>query len=209
MQDKWQHLLAQKMFIVMNKSKNEILKYIKDFSDRCHGDQVRKYTGERYIVHPLRVMETVREFNDDVAVLAAALLHDVLEDTPVKAHEIESALLVVMDADDVRRTLRFVIELTDIYIKKDFPRLKRSRRKEKEVQRLSAVSAEAQTIKYADIIDNVTDIVRQDTDFARVYVREAKAMLTAMNDGNEELLKRALALVDRCLLTLPKPAHTV
>ena len=209
MQDKWHHLLAHKMLIVMNKSKNEILKYIKDFSDKCHGDQMRKYTGERYIVHPVRVMETVRGFNDDVAVLAAALLHDVLEDTPVKAHEIELALLAVMDADDVRRTIRFVIELTDIFIKKDFPRLKRSLRKEKEVHRLSAVSAEAQTIKYADIIDNVTDIVRQDTDFARVYVREAKAMLTAMNDGNEELLKRALALVDRCLLTLPKPAHTV
>ena len=75
-------------------------------------------------------METVRGFNDDVAVLAAALLHDVLEDTPVKAHEIELALLAVMDADDVRRTIRFVIELTDIFIKKDFPRLKRSLRKE-------------------------------------------------------------------------------
>ena len=193
----------------MNRSKNEVLKYIKEFSDRCHGEQVRKYTGERYIVHPVRVMEAVREFNDDIAVLAAALLHDVLEDTPVKAHEIESALLVVMDRDDAKRTLRFVTDLTDIFIKKDFPRLKRSLRKEKEVQRLSSVSPEAQTIKYADIIDNVTDIVKEDIDFARVYVREAKAMLTAMRDGHPELLKRAVALVDTCLLTLPKPAHVI
>src|SRR5688500_745704 len=117
-------LCVRQKFYVMNRSKNEVLKYVKEFSDRCHGEQVRKYTGERYIVHPVRVMETVRKFNDDVAVLAAALLHDVLEDTPVKAYEIESALLVVMDPDDAKRTLRFVTDLTDIFVKKDFPRLK-------------------------------------------------------------------------------------
>jgi guanosine-3',5'-bis(diphosphate) 3'-pyrophosphohydrolase len=193
----------------MNKSSNEILEYVKEFTDRSHDKQVRKYSGERYIVHPVRVMETVREFNDDAAVLAAALLHDVLEDTPVKAHEIESALLQVMGADKAQRAIAIVIELTDIFIKKDFPRLNRTSRKEKEVQRLSSVSPEAQTIKYADIIDNVTDIVKQDADFARVFVREAKAMLTAMKDGNPELRKRAFALVDKCLLTLPEPARTV
>ena len=192
----------------MNRSKNEILKYIKEFTDRSHGKQVRKYSGERYIVHPVRVMETVRQFNDDVAVLSAALLHDVLEDTPVTAHELESALVEVMDIQDAQRTLRFVIELTDIFIKKDFPRMNRTSRKQKEVERLSSVSPEAQTIKYADIIDNVTDIVKEDADFARVFVREAKAMLTAMTDGNPELRTRALALVDKCLLTLPEPVRT-
>ena len=189
----------------MNRSKNETLQYIKEFTDRSHGKQVRKYSGERYIVHPVRVMETVRQFNDDVAVLSAALLHDVLEDTPVTAHELKSALVGVMDVRDAQRTLRFVIELTDIFIKKDFPRMNRTVRKQKEAERLSSVSPEAQTIKYADIIDNVTDIVKQDADFARVFVREAKAMLTAMTNGNPELRKRALALVDKCLLTLPEP----
>ena len=198
-----------KNYISMNRSKNEILKYIKEFTDTSHGKQVRKYSGERYIVHPVRVMETVREFNDDVAVLSAALLHDVLEDTPVTAQEMQSALLEVMDADEAQRVMRFVIELTDIFIKRDFPRLNRTLRKQKEAQRLSSVSPEAQTIKYADIIDNVTDIVKEDADFARVFVREAKAMLTAMNDGNPELRKRALALVDKCLLTLPESARAV
>ena len=200
--------MARKNYISMSRSKNEILKYIKEFTDRSHGQQVRKYSGERYIVHPVRVMETVREFNDDVAVLCAALLHDVLEDTPVTAHELESALVEVLDTEDAQRTLRFVIELTDILIKKYFPRMKRTLRKQKEVERLSSVSPEAQTIKYADIIDNVTDIVKQDADFAPVFVREAKAMLTAMTDGTPELRKRALALVDKCLLTLPEPVRT-
>lgn len=192
----------------MSRSKNEILKYIKEFTDTSHGKQVRKYSGERYIVHPVRVMETVREFNDDVAVLSAALLHDVLEDTPVTAYELQLALVEVMDIEDAERTLRFVIELTDIFVKKDFPRMNRTWRKQKEVERLSSVSPEAQTVKYADIIDNVTDIVKQDADFACVFVREAKAMLIAMKDGNPALRKRALALVDKCLVTLPEPVRT-
>lgn len=83
-------------------------------------------------------------------------------------------------------------------------------RKQKEARRLSAVSPEAQSIKYADIIDNVTDIVRQDADFAGVFVREAKALLSAMSAGDPNLRKRALNLVDECLLSLPaRPMQAV
>ncbi|MBD0255325.1 MAG: metal-dependent phosphohydrolase, partial [Cytophagales bacterium] len=44
------------------------------FADRAHGQQMRRYTPERYIVHPVRVMELCREYTTDEAVLAAALL---------------------------------------------------------------------------------------------------------------------------------------
>ncbi|HEU5145495.1 MAG TPA: HD domain-containing protein [Chryseosolibacter sp.] len=186
----------------------DALTFVKHFADRAHGAQVRKYTGERYIVHPARVMETVREYNPDVRVLAAALLHDVLEDTPVNAHQIESALLEVMDASDASWVVERVIELTDIFIKKDFPRVNRRTRKQREVVRLSSISAEAQTIKYSDIIDNVTDIMKQDTDFARVFVHEAKAMLNAMTAGDARLRDRAVSVVDGALRKLPKSATT-
>ena len=38
---------------------NEILAAIRKFADEAHGEQKRKYTPERYIVHPVRVMELV------------------------------------------------------------------------------------------------------------------------------------------------------
>lgn len=182
---------------------SDTLTFVKHFADRAHGSQVRKYTGERYIVHPIRVMETVREYNADVRVLAAALLHDVLEDTPVKDHQIEAALLEVMDAEDAHWIVQRVIELTDIFIKEDFPRMNRSARKQQEVLRLSSTSGEAQTVKYADIIDNVTDIMKQDKDFARVFVHEAKAMLIAMTAGHPQLRARAVSVVDSALQKLP------
>jgi len=62
---------------------DKVLEQVKDFADKAHGDQLRKYTPDRYIVHPMRVMLICQEYTDDSQILAAALLHDVLEDTPV------------------------------------------------------------------------------------------------------------------------------
>ncbi len=186
-------------------SEIEIIKYVTDYADTAHGDQMRKYTSDRYIVHPVRVMEMVREYNGQLPVLCAALLHDVLEDTPVTAEEMREELKKVMDEEEVKKVIDLVIELTDVFVKTNYPQLNRRTRKEKEALRLSAVSVAAQTIKYADIIDNVNDHLTQDADFARVYLQEAKKMLHRMRDGNPVLLERAIHLVDRCLHSL-KPA---
>lgn len=183
----------------MTLSAIEMIRYVTAYADQAHGDQVRKYTGERYIVHPVRVMEMVREFYDDICVLSAAILHDVLEDTPVTATEMERALAAVMGPAEVSRTVGLVTELTDIFIKSDYPRLNRRTRKEKEAQRLRQVSPDAQTVKYADIIDNVSDIVRQDADFATTYVREARRMLELMESGHPVLRERAVRLVEESL----------
>lgn len=183
-------------------SESEIISYVTDYADKAHGEQMRKYTPERYIVHPVRVMEMVAEYDHDVAVLCAALLHDVLEDTPVTADDLQRQLRTVLDEEQVNRVVQMVIELTDVFIKKDYPGLNRRTRKEKEVERLSDVSPEAQTIKYADIIDNTNDHLAQDVDFARVYLHEAKRMLEGMKNGNPVLREKAVALVNQSLRKL-------
>ena len=61
----------------------DLVKKALEFASNAHNGQTRKYTGEPYIVHPIEVMELVREVIDDPEVLAAALLHDVVEDCPV------------------------------------------------------------------------------------------------------------------------------
>lgn len=188
-------------------SDNEILNQVKEYADTSHGTQVRKYTGERYIAHPMRVMETVRGYCSDLPVLAASLLHDVLEDTPVTANELEVDLSKFMGPDDVRKTTQIVIELTDIFVKKHYPRVNRKSRKEKEALRLSSVSAEAQTVKYADIIDNVVDIVKQDADFAKIFVKEAKSMLMMMEAGDPRLREKALSVVDGSLALIKAPTN--
>ena len=165
----------------------EILERISAFADQAHGDQQRKYADERYIQHPLRVMRTCQNYGYSLPVLAAAILHDVLEDTDTTAADLKEFLLTVMDETDVNHTLSLVTELTDVYTKHDYPRMNRRKRKANEAIRIESISADAQTIKYADIIDNANGMAGQDADFAAVYLTECIALLQKMRIGNQEL----------------------
>jgi guanosine-3',5'-bis(diphosphate) 3'-pyrophosphohydrolase len=179
--------------------RENILASVRAYADEAHGEQVRKYSDERYIVHPVRVMELVRDYIEDTSVLAAALLHDVLEDTSVTKRKLGAFLQGIMEKDQALHTLKLVEELTDIYVKSDYPKLNRRTRKNKEFERLSQISPEAQTIKYADIIDNLSDIHHDETDFALVYIRESKQLLSQMTHGNQFLYGRALQKADEAL----------
>lgn len=57
------------------------------FAKDAHGSQTR-YTGEPYITHPVAVAMILAEMRMDPATIMAALLHDVVEDTPVNEEEI-------------------------------------------------------------------------------------------------------------------------
>lgn len=57
------------------------------FAKAAHGTQAR-YTGEPYITHPIAVAHILAQMRMDAATLMAAIMHDVVEDTPVKPIEI-------------------------------------------------------------------------------------------------------------------------
>jgi len=60
-----------------------------EFSETAHRGQFRK-SGEPYITHPLAVASILSQWRLDAQGLAAALLHDVMEDTSVTKNELES-----------------------------------------------------------------------------------------------------------------------
>lgn len=183
---------------------NTLLQQVRDYADAAHGTQMRKYTPERYIVHPVRVMETCAQYTDKQTILAAALLHDVLEDTPVTQQEMRAFLQTIMSEEDADETLKLVIELTDVYVKKDYPKMNRRTRKAKEQLRIAETSADSQTIKYADIIDNCNEIVKHDPDFAKVFLYECRANLRVMGKGNADLYNRAVQKVDDAIASMKK-----
>jgi guanosine-3',5'-bis(diphosphate) 3'-pyrophosphohydrolase len=60
------------------------------FCVHYHEGQLRA-SGEPYIIHPLEVAEVLAEMKLDATAIAAGLLHDAVEDTPVTSEEINEA----------------------------------------------------------------------------------------------------------------------
>jgi|TARA_Y100000310_G_C20621718_1_gene783696 (p)ppGpp synthase/HD superfamily hydrolase len=156
-----------------------------EFATLAHRGQVRRYTGEPYIVHPVEVMEIVSTVSDDSEVLAAALLHDTVEDTPISLQDIR------YEFGD--RVAGLVDQLTDRSRPEDG---NRKARKEIDRVHLSTASPEAQTVKLADLISNTRSIVEHDPVFAKVYMREKLLLLDVLHRGNKLLFDRAMKLVE-------------
>jgi len=157
------------------------------FSTAAHAavNQKRKYTGEDYIVHPIAVSNLVKENGGTDEMIAAALLHDTVEDTNVTREQI---------AEEFGwKVFKLVVELTDVTKPEDG---NRATRKAIEAKRLGMASKEAQTIKLADLIDNTKTILKYDPKFAKVYIQEKIALLEAMDKvhGTDLYMKANLQL---------------
>ncbi|MBS3951791.1 MAG: bifunctional (p)ppGpp synthetase/guanosine-3',5'-bis(diphosphate) 3'-pyrophosphohydrolase [Methylomicrobium sp.] len=123
-----------------------------DFATSYHAsiDHRRKYTGEPYIAHLVAVAELLRSVphTETEAMICAAWLHNVVEDTPATLDDVERVFggdvtaLVEMLAD--------VSKLTDG---------NRAKRKNMDREHIAKASPQAKTIKLADLIDNMRSIV--------------------------------------------------
>jgi len=74
--------------IKKNNNEPELVERVFQFAQKAHSGQKRQ-SGEDYIFHPLRVALTLTEINLDPKTVAAAILHDLHDDTPISLDEIE------------------------------------------------------------------------------------------------------------------------
>jgi (p)ppGpp synthase/HD superfamily hydrolase len=169
-----------------------------DFARNAHEsiNQLRKYSKEPYICHPLAVMEILLEHCTSVVtpeMLAAAANHDVVEDTPLSLDDVRQAL-----GDQVAD---LVFWLTDVSKPADG---NRRARKALDNAHTAAAPVAARNIKLADVIHNVKDITEHDPDFARVYIREKHALIDMIGDADPGLLAQAHAVIAECVQILGK-----
>ena len=146
--------------------------------------QRRKYSNEPYIVHPMAVAKLVKSVPHTWEMVAAALLHDTVEDTHVELAEIERTFGSTV--------AQLVDELTDVSRPHHG---NRTVRKELDRQHLAKARPEAKTVKLADLIDNSRDIIKQDPGFARKYMKEMKALLEVLREGDSHLYSVASEIV--------------
>lgn len=144
--------------------------------------QVRKYTGEPYIVHPQEVVTILSEFYDDESMLAAAWIHDTVEDTHITLDIIEDCF-----GSLVRDMVYF---LTDTKVGNN-----RAERKAIDRARLKHVPGDVQSIKVADLISNSRSIIEHDEKFAKVYIQEKRELLNVLNKAHPVLLQRAWDII--------------
>lgn len=180
------------------------------FSHAAHGaiNQRRKYDGSPYIGHCYRVAAMVASSGAAPDVIAAAYLHDVAEDVPLK-HLWELSGRGISEGDCPRvdsrierlkcLTFKFGIEIATLVEEvTDVSQLhegNREIRKEKDRMHLARASNEAKTIKLADLIDNAHDIQAGDPEFAKVYMAEKELLLEVLKGGNEDLYMKAMRIV--------------
>jgi len=147
-------------------------------------DQRRKYTNEPYIVHPEAVVNLVKTVVHSEEMIAAAWLHDTVEDTRTTIEEIDSEFGKIVSI--------LVNSLTDISKPEDG---NRAARKAMDREHIAQISPNAKTIKLADLIDNSNSILMYDPQFAKVYMKEKALLLEVLQEGDLQLFQVAAKIV--------------
>ncbi|MDX6744653.1 HD domain-containing protein [Actinocorallia sp. A-T 12471] len=152
----------------------ELVKKAADAAARWHGEQLRP-TGEPYTVHLFEALEVIAvgAGEHDPEVLAATLLHDVVEDTPATLTEVEAEFGPV------------VAEYVD-WVTKPPAASKRDKRAGKVayLRRLRDAPAPVVAIKLADRASNVATLHRMPADFQRRYHAETVTYLLPLAEGH-------------------------
>ena len=162
-------------------------------ADKAHAGQNRR-SGEPYICHPLNVALLLVELGMDTESLAAALMHDVVEDTHVRLDEISASF-----GPDVARLVDGVTKLTKIQFSSVEEQQAENLRK-----MLLAMSQDVRVmiIKLCDRLHNMRtgdawpEQKRRDKALETMEVYASIAHRLGISNINEELEDRSLRYLD-------------
>ena len=160
------------------------------FATQAHRriDHRRKYSAQPYEVHLKSVAQLVAAVTADAETIAAAWLHDTVEDTEVTLDQIRERF--------GPGVAELVAELTDVSRPGDG---NRAARKAIDRAHTARASPRAKTVKLADLLDNCRDIRRADPRFARLFATEARALLDVLREGDARLYRKLEQELDECL----------
>lgn len=146
-------------------------------ASEAHAGQVRKYTNLPYITHPVRVAMAVASHPEATHnMIAAALLHDTLEDTALKPERIED--------DCGIHVLDYVRALTNPSKGMGDPR---SVRKQRDRDHLESADRKIKIIKMLDRIDNLREMTGAPSGFRRLYVEESMELLKVVAVADKDV----------------------
>lgn len=151
---------------------------------KLHEGQTRKKTGEPYHVHPFSVAKTIKDMGYTEEMICAAYLHDVYEDCLHHFNDSLSEAFEYVSCKYGDKVAQLVYELTNRSNKEDG---NRATRKAIDNAHLSTASAEAQTIKCADILDNTSE-KSMDDNMRSYYIPEKIKQIEVLTKAHPDLL---------------------
>lgn len=122
------------------------------FAVKAHAGTERRGKGFPYIVHPMEAVEIVATITPDQELLAAAALHDTVEDTDVTIQQIR--------AEFGDRIASLVGAETDVVIDGKSEQDSWHDRKRAAINRLSKASRDAKIVAMGDKLSNMRAIAR-------------------------------------------------
>ena len=122
------------------------------FAVKAHHNTERRGKGFPYIVHPMEAVEIVATITSDQELLAAAVLHDVIEDTDVTVEELR--------AEFGNRIAELVHAESDQFIEGISETDSWHDRKQAAINRLAAASYDAKIVAMGDKLSNMRAIAR-------------------------------------------------
>lgn len=158
----------------------------------------RKYTGEPYAVHPASVAAMVAEIGGTEDMVCAAWLHDIVEDCP----KVNVDLLERSFGTHVMLLIHGVTKVS----REGEPRRTRIAA---DLAHYASGTAEMQTLKCADRIDNVRTVVMHGPEFAKIYMLETRDLLAALTRAHPELYGRLRKQVDEYFDMEARRGHSV
>lgn len=158
------------------------------FARQAHAEQRRKYNDRPYIVHPARVAGRVAAYPDATeTMVAAAFLHDVVEDTPCTLDDVAAEFGL-----DVARLVDELTNPSSIGSPAS-----RSERKQLDRERLAQVSTQGKVIKLMDRIDNLQEMGGAPIKFLKLYCAESRSLAEAIGKVAPDLKAELIDCVER------------
>jgi len=120
------------------------------FAVKAHSNTERRGKGFPYIIHPMEAVAIVSTITSDQELLAAAALHDVVEDTDVTVEEIEREF--------GPRIATLVASESDLVVEGKSEEESWHQRKQYAIDRLSNASHDAKIVAMGDKLSNLRAI---------------------------------------------------
>jgi len=160
----------------------ELIEKAKAFATNCHKTQTRKFDGKPYIVHPEAVASLVDQFGGSPEMVAAAWLHDVVEDCGITVRDLIEHFGTQVSG--------LVWELTS---PKD---LNKSKKAEYLLDKMNTMSSDALTIKLCDRLNNVSDFNTAPKGFVNKYAPETQFIIDELEGGGRPLTDKQTKIID-------------